>query len=136
MRIVSTHFESFGGESMSIYDYAKKEFEKQYDSLLNVSVNEPVKVGAITKEKWVPKITNQPCRIAQKRVVNPSTEGNAPQISYITTLYCDPLIKVPSGSRIEITDVHGLKRKYSHSSEGFSSYQTHQEIVMNREETT
>ena len=121
---------------MSIYDYAKKEFEKQYDSLLTVSVNEPVKVGAVTKPKWVPKIVDQPCRIAQKRVVNPSIEGNAPQVSYITTLYCDPSLNIPAGSRIEITDIHGVTRKYSRSSEGFSSYRTHQEIVMNREVTT
>lgn len=117
---------------MDIYEYAKQEFEKQYDSLLTVSVNEPVKVGAVTKPQWVPKITNQPCRIAQKRVVNPSTEGNAPQVSYVTTLYCDPTAEIPPGSRIKVTDIHGITRDYKRSSEGFSSYRTHQKIVMER----
>lgn len=121
---------------MDIYEFAKKEFKKQYDSKMTISVNEPVKVGSITKQQWVKKIIDQPCRIAQKRVVNPSTDGNAPQVSYITTLHCDPLLNIPAGSRIEITDVHGVTRKYSRSSEGFSSYRTHQEIVMIREVTT
>lgn len=121
---------------MSIYEFAKKEFEKQYDSKMTVSVNEPVKVGAVTKPKWVEKISNQPCRIAQKRVVNPVMDNPNPQVSYVTTLYCDPFTKIPPGSRIKVTDSHGVIRDYNRSSEGFSSYRTHQEIVMNREVAT
>lgn len=120
---------------MDIYEYAKQEFEKQYDSLLTVSVNESVKDGAITKPKWVEKITNQPCRIAQKRVTNPTSTEISPQVSYVTALYCDPMIEILPGSRIEVTDPHGKTRQYKRSSEGFSSYITHQEIAMQREET-
>lgn len=119
---------------MDIYEYAKREFEKQYDSLLTVTVNEPIKQGSITKPNWVEKITDQPCRIAQKRVTNPVTDGANPQVSYVTTLYCDPLTEIPAGSRIDITDAHGKTRSYKRSSEGFSSYRTHQEIVMDRED--
>ncbi|MFS1193756.1 hypothetical protein [Enterococcus lactis] len=120
---------------MDIYNFAKLEFEKRYDSLLTVSVNEPSKVGSITKPTWVPKIKNQPCRIAQKRVINPISSVDAPQISYVTILYCDSSLNIPAGSRIEVTDTHGLVRKYKRSAEGFSSYRTHQEIAMQREET-
>lgn len=120
---------------MSIYDFAKQEFEKQYDSRMTVQENKPVKDGAITKPKWVDVdgLTNVACRIAQKRVVNPATEGEQSVVSYITTLYCDPLLTIKVGSRIAITDVHGITRDYKRSSEGFSSYRTHQEIVIVRE---
>ncbi len=66
---------------MDIYTFAKKEFEKQYDSKMTILINEPVKVGAITKNQWVAKITDRPCRIAQKRVTNPAAGETAPQIA-------------------------------------------------------
>ena len=120
---------------MDIYDFAKKEFAKQYDSKMTVKENKPIKEGAITKTKWVDVdgLTDIPCRIAQKRVVNPATEGEQSVVSYITTLYCDPSLNIKVGSRIAITDVHGITRDYKRSSEGFSSYRTHQEIVIVRE---
>lgn len=121
---------------MDIYAYAKAEFEKQYDSKMTVSVNKPKKDGPITKPHWEDVVKDQPCRIAQKRVVNPASTGEAAKVVYITTLYCDPLLEIPSGSRITITDAHGTSRLYKRSSEGFSSYQTHQEIELSRELTS
>lgn len=120
---------------LDIFEYAKKEFEKRYDSRMTVQENKPVKDGAITKTKWVDVdgLINVACRIAQKRVVNPASESEQAIVSYITTLYCDPSLNIKVGSRIAITDVHGVKRDYKRSSEGFSSYRTHQEIVIVRE---
>lgn len=118
---------------MDMYEFAKKEFEKQYDSKMTVQVNELHKDGPITKDEWVDKIVDQPCRIAQKRVVNPASNAEVAQVVYITTLYCDCNVEVPPGSRLYITDCHEVTRRYKRSSEGFSSYRTHQEIEVSRE---
>lgn len=117
-----------------IYEWAKKEFEKQYDSKMTVWENKPVKEGAITKPKWVviDDLSDIACRISQKQI-NPISEGERAGATYNTTLHCSPLINVPLGSRIVITDAHGVSRNYKRSSEGFSSYKTHQEIVIVRE---
>jgi len=118
---------------MDIYEYALREFEKFYDSKMTVSEHQDVKDGAITKGKWVPVLTDLPCRVSQKRVINPASEGEFAGLSYMTTLHCSSKLKIKAGSRITITDCHGVTREYKRSSEGFSSYRTHQEIVLVRE---
>ncbi|WP_213334275.1 hypothetical protein [Enterococcus casseliflavus] len=117
---------------MNIFEFAKREFEKQYDCKMTVSVNKPDKVGSLTKPKWTAVISDQSCRISKKQV-SPVSDGNVAEVIYNTMLYCDPEISIPAGSRISITDPHGKTRDYKRSSEGFSSYHTHQEIVIVRE---
>jgi len=119
---------------MDIYEFAKAEFEKHYDSKLTVSECTDKKVGSVTKEVWAPVVENVPCRISQKQL-NPASEGVAAKVTYITKLYCDPGIEIKAGSKLFITDVHGIIREYERSSEGFSSYRTHQEIVIVRDVT-
>ena len=118
---------------MNIYEHAKAEFEKQYDSKVTIQMNEPVKVGSITKQKWVNKVLDQPCRISQKQLTVASG-GDIAGLSYVTTLHCDPNVEIPAGCRLKVTDIHGNVRDYKRSSEGFSSYRTHQEVVVLREE--
>ncbi|MGM7316045.1 hypothetical protein ABRY77_10630 [Enterococcus casseliflavus] len=117
---------------MNIFEFAKREFEKQYDCTMTVSVNKPEKVGSVTKQKWTVVISDKPCRISQKQV-SPVSDANVAEVTYNTMLYCDPVLVIPAGSRISITDTHGKSRDYKRSSEGFSSYNTHQEIVIVRE---
>lgn len=119
---------------MSIYDFAKAEFEKYYDSKLTVSEYKDVKVGSITKGTWVTVVEDVACRISQKQL-NPASEGEAAKVTYVTKLYCDPAIEIKAGSKIFVTDPHGVTREYKRSSEGFSSYRTHQEIVIVRDVT-
>lgn len=119
---------------MSIYEFAIKEFERHYDSLMTVWNNEPVKVGPITTNEWVEAegLVSQPCRIVQKKVVA-ATDGVFAEASTIIILNCNPALKIDAGSRIDITDVHGVTKRYKRSSEGFASYRTHQEIVIVRD---
>lgn len=118
--------------AMSIYEIAKHEFEKQYDSVFTLSVNEPVRDGAITKDKWVEKISDQPCRVSKKQI-NPASDGMFADATYQTTLYCDPQLDIPAGSKFTVTDVHGNVKEYSRASAPFNGYRTHQEIVLIRE---
>lgn len=117
---------------MDIYEYAKTEFEKQYDSKVTIQMNEPVKVGTITRTQWIDKVSDQPCRISQKQLTVAS-DGDIASLSYVTTLYCDPSVDIPAGCRLKVTDIHGNVRCYKRSSEGFSSYRTHQEVVILRD---
>lgn len=119
---------------MSFYEYARKEFEKFYDCNMTIFENKPVKEGSITRNKWVEVegLVDQPCRIAQKQL-NASGQGEASNVNYQLMLHCNPLLDIPAGSRISITNVHGEKRDYKRSSEAFSSYRTHQEIAVVRD---
>lgn len=119
---------------MDIYEIARKEFEKYYDSKMAVSINKPVKDGPFTKNDWVEEHKDVPCRISQKQL-NPTTDSVSAGLSYVTILYCSNDIDIAAGSRIEITNPDGETRKYKRSSEGFDSYRTHQEIVIQREAT-
>ncbi|MGL9971562.1 hypothetical protein [Enterococcus sp. DIV1420a] len=120
---------------MDIYEYARKEFEKQYDSIMTVSENQPIKVGAVTKSHWVivKGLQDVPCRIAQKNTISPAGEGEFAQASYTTSLYCNPSLNIRAGARITVIDSHGVSRHYKRASEGFSSYKTHQEVFLSRE---
>lgn len=120
------------GKPMTIYEYAKKEFEKLYDSRLTVFESKPIKVGAVTKATWVPVSVNELCRISQKQL-SPTSEGVFAKVSYLTTLYCDPSLEIKASSRLRITDAQGVSREYKRSSEGFASYRTHQEIIIVRD---
>lgn len=118
-----------------MFDFAKKEFEKHYDSKMTVKKNQQVKEGTITKSKWVAvnDLKDIPCRISKKQIT-PVSEGEFAGISYLISLYCDPLLEIEPGSRISITDLYGVVREYKRSSEGFSSYRTHQEISIVRDD--
>lgn len=119
---------------MSIYDLAIREFERSYDSRMTVSETTNTKVGAITKTSWqvVEGLQDVSCRISQKRTTQ-ATDSLASEVITITVLYCNPLFKIKPGSRITITDGNGGIHHYKHSSNPFSSYKTHQEIVVVKE---
>lgn len=70
---------------MNILEFAKREFEKQYDCTMTVSVNKPEKVGSVTKSKWTAVIRNHPCRISQKQL-SPVSDGKG--FRYMMTVQC------------------------------------------------
>lgn len=116
---------------MSIYDIAKREFEKHYDSVMSVMENRPVKVGSVTKPKWLPVegLENIPCRISKKSI-SPAAAGTYADATYQISLYCDPALDILAGSRINVTDTHGNVKEYERASVPFNSYRTHQEIAL------
>lgn len=107
-------------------------FERHYDSRMTVEVNKTHKDGNVTKQGWVAILTDIPCRLSKKSHQK-TASGDQPLVGYQLYLYCNPSLEVPAGSRITVTDTHGTVRKYKRSSEGFSSYNSHQEILLSRE---
>lgn len=116
-----------------MFDFARRHFEKRYDSTMTVKIWEDVEDGPFTKGDWVNVVENEPCRISKKQL-NPTSSEDVAGMSYILALYCAPEIEVKAGSRILITNRYGEVREYKRSSEGFDSYATHQEIIIMREE--
>ena len=110
----------------------KEAFSKFYDSKMTITVNEMVKEGNITKNKWVEKAKDVPCRISKRNLAITGKETGA--IDYQISLYCDPDIEVPAGSRIEVNGIQGDKVRYKRSSEAFK-YNSHQEITLTRDDT-
>lgn len=107
-------------------------FERHYDSRMTVEVNKTHKDGNVTKQMWTKVLTDVPCRISKKSHQK-TASGDQPLVGYQLYLYCNPNLEVPAGSRISVTDTHGTTRSYKRSSEGFSSYNSHQEILLVRE---
>lgn len=111
----------------------KQAFERFYDSRLSVQVNQTVKEGNVTKQKWVTVLTDIPCRISKKSHQRVSGDTK-PLVGYQLYLYCSPEHEIPAGSRLSVKDTHGTVREYKRSSEGFTSYNSHQEILLSRED--
>jgi len=119
---------------MDIYEYATKEFEKHYDSKMTVQVfgtsnddDDPFSDG-----DWQDYLTDVPCRIAQKNQQTKAESSTYVSAESSPFIYCNPLITIPVGSRIYVTDRHGKTEQYERSGDSFSSYASHQEFKVNR----
>lgn len=119
---------------MDIYEYATREFESQYDSKMTVKVfgtsnddDDPFSDG-----DWQDYLTDVPCRIAQKRQISTAKEDVYAAAEISPYLYCNPKHSIPPGSKIFVTNRHGVTNEYERSGESFASYATHQEIMINK----
>lgn len=119
---------------MDIYEYAIREFEKHYDSTMTVQLfgtsqddDDPFSDG-----DWQDYLTDVPCRIAQKNQQTKAESANYVSAESSPFIYCNPLIVIPVGSRIFVTDRHGKTEQYERSGDSFSSYASHQELKVNR----
>nr|DAP21905.1 MAG TPA: head closure knob [Caudoviricetes sp.] len=122
---------------MDIYEYATKEFEKHYDSKMTVQVfgtsnddnddDDPFSDGG-----WHDYLVDVPCRIAQKRQISTAKEDVYAVAEISPYLYCNPKHSIPPGSKIFVTDRHGVTNEYERSGESFASYATHQEFMINK----
>lgn len=118
---------------LSIYEQARKEFEKYYDYQMSVEVSAEIKKGAITRQEKQIILENVPCRLSKSANGQVKDDIN-PKIDYVTKLFCSPEINIPPGSIIEVTDVYGRSLKYKRSSESFF-YHTHQEMIVERSDS-
>lgn len=115
-----------------MYEFARTEFEKLYDSTLDVLNKKETVVNGVVRVDWEKVADGVPCRISQKQL-QPTFESDKPQMQYQLKLFCPPEIEILAGSKITVTNTHGESRNYVRSSEGFNSYRTHQEVLIVRE---
>ena len=117
---------------MDIFEQARKEFEKTYDSKMTIEVYEKYKDGPYTKEKWVQKLVDEPCRLSRGTRPKPVDSGVYASGDYQPMIYFNPSLEVPPGSRITIVERTGESKQYKQSGEVFS-YRTHKEMPVVRE---
>lgn len=117
---------------------ARKVIESQYKGLCTIyeyiETEDPDTGETIVSPEPVPVHENIPCKLSKKTIAPANESEIANTIKYEPVLFISPDIEVKAGSMIEVTQ-HGVTRKYVRSGEPFV-YDTHQEIVLQRIDTT
>ncbi|MDF7636930.1 hypothetical protein PT274_01450 [Leuconostocaceae bacterium ESL0958] len=72
---------------------------------------------------------NVPVKVNKKQLSSLTGNGYAVD-QYDAVILMDNSVKVPAGALFEVTDINGVKKTYRQSSQGYSSYATHQEIAV------
>lgn len=126
---------------MSFYDHARDIFERQYNCTFKL-----FNLQTVSKEEsdspfddpydvseWVEILSDQPCRISMRTQSGPA-KVKAPyaEADLVPYLYCSPLVDIATGSRVEVTDVHGHVTLYELSGLPLNHYVTHQEIQLRK----
>lgn len=119
-------------------DNVRKAIESQYKGLCTIyeykEIEDPDTGETIVSPDPVPVHKDIPCKLSKKNL-SPADDGEvANTISYAPVLFIAPDIEVKPGSIIEVTQ-NGVTRKFIRSGEPFI-YETHQEIVLQRIDTT
>lgn len=72
--------------------------------------------------------TDVPCRISHQTVKTTEPQDEAAQVAQSVTLYIDPSVNIPEGSKITVTQ-NGVTRDYERSGRP-AVYSCHQEIPL------
>lgn len=116
----------------------RKAIESTYKGLCTIyeyiEIEDPDTGETIVSPEPIPVHENIPCKLSKKTISAADGGEIANTIKYEPILFINPDIEVKVGSMIEVTQ-HGVTRKYVRSGEPFV-YDTHQEIVLQRIDTT
>lgn len=117
---------------------ARKAVESQYKGVCTIyehaEIEDPDTGETIPSPGPVPVHENVPCKLSKKTIAAADGGEVANTIKYEPVLFISPDIEVKSGSKIVVTQ-HGVTREYVKSGEPFV-YETHQEIMLQRADTT
>ena len=69
-----------------------------------------------------------PCRVSYRTVKPTALEEEAAQMVQTVTLYIDPAVDIPEGSKVTVTQ-HGVTRDYARSGTA-AVYSCHQEVPL------
>lgn len=124
---------------MSIYmELARKTIESHYKGLCTIyeyiEIDDPDTGETIVSPEPIPVHENIPCKLSKKTISSADGGEVANTIKYEPVLFINPDIEIKPGSNIVITQ-HGVTRQFKRSGEPFV-YDTHQEIVLQRIDTT
>lgn len=117
---------------------ARKAVESQYKGVCTIyehaEIEDPDTGETIVSPEPVPVQENIPCKLSKKTIAPANESEIANNIKYEPVLFISPDIEVKAGSIIEVTQ-NGVTRKFIRSGEPFV-YETHQEIALQRIDTT
>lgn len=116
----------------------RKAIESAYKGLCTIyeyiEIEDPDTGETIVSPEPIPTHENIPCKLSKKTISAADGGEIANTIKYEPVLFINPDIEIKAGSKIVITQ-HGATREYKRSGEPFV-YDTHQEIVLQRIDTT
>lgn len=114
------------------YQQASKAAKRLYHDRATIYVNQnvnPVK-GFSDGNKGKKVIAeNVPVKVSKKQL-SPINGTSYSIDTQSAVILMDNSIQVPAGAIFEVTDMHGIKRVYRQSSEGYTAYPTHQEVAV------
>ncbi len=93
-----------------------------------VRKNETNEANGRTEEKEVDLFTNEPCRISFDTVQVTEPMHGAAQVKQNVTLFIDPAVSIPEGSKITVTQ-NGTTEVYEQSGKA-AVYSAHKEIPL------
>lgn len=73
-------------------------------------------------------VTDEPCRLSYTTVKSTEPDGEAARVAQAVTLYLDPSVEIPEGSKITVTQ-NGVTADYGRSGKA-AVYTCHQEIPL------
>lgn len=118
------------------YRAARQAQERTYIGLVTVkeyrAVTDPE--THITRNEWVIVLENQPCKLSFETVKAAVQTETAAMISQAAKLFLSPDVTISAGSKLTVTQ-NGKTTAYS-SSGVPAVYPTHQEIILELEEST
>lgn len=117
------------------YKGYRKAVESIYDCTCNITGGKEKVKDPVTKEtKIVPKIKYKdiPCRVSKQSLSKNNQTDTVNQIVYELKLFISPELDINQGDTIEVTNRFGDKEIYK-AGEGFS-YNTHQEVILSKED--
>lgn len=95
---------------------------------VTVRENETNEANGRTEAKEVDLCTNEPCRISFDTVQVTEPSNGAAQIKQTVTLFIDPAVSIPAGSKITVTQ-NGTTGVYEQSGKA-AVYSVHKEIPL------
>ena len=107
-------------------------YKKAIQSLWNGRATVTVLNGVLnpangrTEPKERVTVTDIPCRISHQTIRTTEPQDEAAQVAQRVTLYIDPSVDIPEGSKITVTQ-NGVTREYERSGKP-AVYSCHQEI--------
>lgn len=101
-----------------------------WSGVASVTVCEGVLDPATGRTEPAERVTVEevPCRVSYRTVKPTAPEAEAAQMVQTVTLYIDPDVDIPEGSKVTVTQ-HGVTRDYARSGTA-AVYSNHQEVPL------
>lgn len=108
----------------------RKAIQSLWSGVASVTVCEGVLDPVTGRTEPAERVTVEevPCRVSYRTVSPAAPEGEAAQAGQGVTLYLDPAVDIPEGSKVTVTQ-NGVTRDYARSGKA-AVYSCHQEVPL------
>jgi len=108
----------------------RKAIQSLWSGVASVTVCEGVLDPATGRTEPAERVTVEevPCRVSYRTVSPAAPEGEAAQAGQGVSLYLEPVVDIPEGSKVTVTQ-NGVTRDYARSGKA-AVYSCHQEVPL------